>query len=220
MWPSLRPAVSAAPESYGGGVGYQFNNWFRADVTGQYRGNSNFTGLDVVTGTGPAAGLFETDSYTATKSELLFLANAYADLGTWWCITPFVGAGVGTARVSIGNFTDTGDISNGASPPPHSLDYAGTNSKWNFAWALHAGLAYKVTPGLTVELAYSYVNMGNGLTGPSLLIRSSYQHHPRPVLVQRHHIQRCDAGLALGAEHPVGLSAAVGHQGLSELLIT
>ena len=33
--------------------------------------------------------------------------------------------------------------------------------------ALHAGLAYKVTPGLTVELAYSYVNMGNGLTGPS-----------------------------------------------------
>jgi opacity protein-like surface antigen len=152
---------------YGGGVGYQFNNWFRADVTGQYRGKSNFTGLDVISGTGPAAGLFETDSYTATKSELLFLANAYADLGTWWCITPFVGAGIGTARVSIGNFTDTGDISNGVSPPPHSFNYAGESSKWNFAWALHAGLAYKVSPGFTVELAYSYVNMGNGLTGPS-----------------------------------------------------
>jgi len=36
---------------YGGGVGYQFNNWFRADVTGEYRGKSNFTGLDVVTRT-------------------------------------------------------------------------------------------------------------------------------------------------------------------------
>src|ERR1700732_3823108 len=46
---------------YGGGVGYQFNNWFRADVTGQYRGTSSFTGLDVVTGTGPNAGLHETD---------------------------------------------------------------------------------------------------------------------------------------------------------------
>ena len=47
-------------------------------------------------------------SISATKSEWLFLANAYVDLGTWWCMTPFVGAGVGTARVSIANFTDTG----------------------------------------------------------------------------------------------------------------
>jgi hypothetical protein len=32
---------------FGLGVGYQVNNWFRADVTGQYRGNANFHGLDV-----------------------------------------------------------------------------------------------------------------------------------------------------------------------------
>jgi opacity protein-like surface antigen len=151
---------------YGGGVGYQFNNWFRADVTGEYRGKSNFSGLDVVTGTGPFAGFVGTDNYTATKSELLFLANAYVDLGTWWCVTPFIGAGVGTARVSIGNFTDTGDFINGGLQN-HSFDYAGQASQWNFAWAVHAGLAYKVSPGLTLELAYSYVNMGNGLTGPT-----------------------------------------------------
>jgi opacity protein-like surface antigen len=151
---------------YGGGVGYQFNNWFRADITGEYRGNSNFTGLDVITGTGPFAGFVGTDSYTATKSELLFLANAYADLGTWWCITPFVGAGIGTARVSVGNFTDTGDFINGG-VQNHSFNSAGQASQWNFAWALHAGLAYKVSPGLTLELAYSYVSMGNGLTGPT-----------------------------------------------------
>ena len=98
---------------YGGGVGYRFNNWFRADVTGEYRGKSNFTGLDVITGTGPFTGFVGTDAYSATKSELVFLANAYVDLGTWYCITPFVGAGVGTARVSIANFTDTGDFING-----------------------------------------------------------------------------------------------------------
>jgi opacity protein-like surface antigen len=149
---------------FGGGVGYRFNNWFRADVTGQYRGNSNFTGLDVITGTGPLAGFVGTDSYTATKSELLFLANVYADLGTWWCITPFVGAGVGTARVSVGNFTDTGDFIN-AGLQNHSFNYAGSASQWNFAWALHAGLAYKVSPGLTLELAYSYTDLGKGLTG-------------------------------------------------------
>jgi opacity protein-like surface antigen len=149
---------------YGGGVGYRFNNWFRADVTGEYRGKSNFSGLDVITGTGPFTGFVGTDGYTATKSELLFLANAYVDLGTWWCVTPFVGAGVGTSRVLIANFTDTGDFINGGLQN-HSFNSAGTGSQWNFAWALHAGLAYRVSPGLTLELAYSYVNLGNGITG-------------------------------------------------------
>src|SRR5882724_8020420 len=27
---------------FGLGAGYRFNNWFRADVTGEYRGNSQF----------------------------------------------------------------------------------------------------------------------------------------------------------------------------------
>jgi opacity protein-like surface antigen len=147
------------------GVGYQFNNWFRADLTGQYRGKSNFTGLDVVTGVGPFAGFVGTDTYTATKSEFVVLANAYVDLGTWWCVTPFIGAGIGTARVSIADFTDTGDFINGGQV--HSLVYAGASSKWNFAWAAHAGLAYRVGPSLTLELAYSYVDLGSGITGAS-----------------------------------------------------
>ena len=148
------------------GVGYAFTNWFRADVTAQWRGKSNFTGLDVVTGTGPFAGFAGTDAYTATKSEFVFLANAYFDLGTWWSVTPFIGAGVGTARVSIADFSDTGDFINGGAQF-HSLDYAGQASKWNFAWAAHAGLAYRVTPSVTLELAYSYIDLGSGITGPS-----------------------------------------------------
>jgi opacity protein-like surface antigen len=148
------------------GAGYRFNNWFRADVTGQYRGKSTFTGLDVVTGVGPGAGFAGTNSYTATKQELLFLANAYVDLGTWWCITPFIGAGVGTARVAISDFTDSGD-SIGVGGQGRSLNYANSASKWNFAWAAHAGLAYKVNQSLTLELAYSYVDMGTGMTGAS-----------------------------------------------------
>jgi len=148
------------------GAGYQFNSWFRADVTAQWRGNSNFTGLDVVTGTGPFAGFLGTDSYTATKSEFVFLANGYFDLGTWWCVTPFIGAGIGTARVSIANFTDTGDFINGG-VQAHSFNYAGEASKWNFAWAAHAGLAYRVTPNVTLELAYSYIDLGSGITGPT-----------------------------------------------------
>ena len=41
----------------------------------------------------------------------------------------------------------------------------GDGSKWNFAWAAHAGLAYQVSPNVTLELAYSYVDLGSGTTG-------------------------------------------------------
>jgi opacity protein-like surface antigen len=147
---------------FGVGVGYKVNNWFRADITGEYRGNSQFLGTDRNTFVG-GVGM---DTYHATKSEWVVLGNAYVDLGTWWCVTPFIGAGVGGARVSINNFTDAGIVNrfdgNGALP---SVAFGDNVSKWNLAWALHAGLAYQVTPNFTVELAYRYLDMGDGLTG-------------------------------------------------------
>ena len=156
---------------FGVGVGYQFNNWFRGDITGQYRGNSNFKGADVITF--PAGGGVignGIDNYSASKSEWLILANGYVDLGTWWCITPFVGAGVGMSRVTISNYTDNGLVNQAGFPPVPGTYPSGATaaqaSKWNFAWALHTGLAYRVNPNLTLELAYSYVDLGQGTTGP------------------------------------------------------
>jgi len=148
---------------FGLGAGYKFNNWFRADVTGEYRGNSQFFGTDQIAYVGGVG----TDTYHATKNEWVVLANAYVDLGTWWCITPFIGAGVGGARVAINGFTDQNINSNPIQPGPALAGIAfGDNvAKWNFAWAAHAGLAYKVTPNFTVELAYRYLDMGDGLTG-------------------------------------------------------
>ena len=147
---------------FGLGVGYKFNNWFRADVTGEYRGNSQFFGTDRIT----YAGGVGTDTYHATKNEWVVLANAYVDLGTWWCITPFIGAGVGGARVAINGFTDQSiALNGGVGPALPGLAFGDNVSKWNFAWAAHAGLAYKVSPNFTVELAYRYLDMGDGLTG-------------------------------------------------------
>jgi opacity protein-like surface antigen len=73
---------------FGLGVGFQFNNWLRLDATGEYRSRSDFDGLDIINKS-------FTNEYKAKKAEWLFLLNAYADLGTWWCVTPFVGAGIG-----------------------------------------------------------------------------------------------------------------------------
>jgi opacity protein-like surface antigen len=144
------------------GGGYQFNNWLRMDVTGEYRGNAHFHGQQV--------GVFGTvslpDDYNADKSEWLFLANAYVDLGTWWCVTPYLGAGIGTSRNSISSFTDIGATQAGLGGGSIlSTTYGENASKWNLAWALYAGLAYKVAPGLSLELTYRYVNLGSATTG-------------------------------------------------------
>jgi opacity protein-like surface antigen len=151
--------------SYDVGVGYRFNNWFRADVTGEYRGNANFHGSQFSPLNASFPGFAGVDNYSGSKSEWVAMANAYVDLGTWWCITPFVGAGVGMSRNTISGFRDDGVVLNTGFGTSPSTTFAADGSKWNFAWALHAGLAYKVAPGFTVELAYRYINLGDGVTG-------------------------------------------------------
>jgi opacity protein-like surface antigen len=165
---NIDKGFDAAP-FFGLGVGYTVNTWLRFDVTGEYRGAANFHGLDV--GALPvclgAAPCFADDRYTASKSEWTFLFNGYVDLGTWWSITPFIGAGVGASRNTISNFGDLAiclDSSNCAAAGGSDA-FAGTASKWNFAWALHAGIAYQIWRNATIELAYRYIDLGNAKSG-------------------------------------------------------
>jgi opacity protein-like surface antigen len=126
----------------------------------------HFSGTDFasIAGLGPIA-----DTYSAGFTSWVAMANVYVDLGTWWCITPFVGFGVGGAFNQISGLTDFGAI---PSPGVGSVNSAvyfanqANETKANFAWAAHAGLAYKVNQNFTIELAYRYLDMGTALTGP------------------------------------------------------
>jgi opacity protein-like surface antigen len=77
-------------------------------------------------------------------------------------VTPFVG--VGMSRNTIYNFQDACHAC-GGNPANTGLAFAADASKWSFTWTLHAGLAYKVSKNLTIELAYRYVNLGDATTG-------------------------------------------------------
>lgn len=149
----------AAP-LFGLGVGYNINNWLRVDLTGEYRGRANFHGLDVgfTAVPGAAGNNFWPDRYTGSKYEWTFLLNGYIDLGTWYGFTPFVGAGIGFSRNTITNF---GDVNVAVLGDSHSSDA----SKWNFAWAVHAGVGYRVTPATTIEFSYRYIDLGDATTG-------------------------------------------------------
>lgn len=149
---------------FGVGVGYYFNDWLRFDVTAEYRSKANFHGQDI--GALPGGG-FAVDRYTASKSEWTFMFNAYVDLGTWYNFTPFVGAGIGMSYNTIHNFGDFSTCidSTSCAGSGGSDAHAATASKWNFAWALHAGVAYKVTKNFSIELAYRYISLGDAVTG-------------------------------------------------------
>jgi opacity protein-like surface antigen len=137
----------------GFGVGYAWNNWLRFDVTGEYRMKEWFKVTGSYTEFCPGGRCFNV--YEGHHSNWLVLANAYIDLGTWWCLTPFVGAGIGTAYHKFTGVTDVGF-------PTGGFGYTSNDSsKWNMAWALHAGVAYNVTNNFKVEMAYRYVNMGS-----------------------------------------------------------
>lgn len=154
----------------GVGVGYQFNNWFRADVTAEYRTATNFHGTDSYSfpceyaAFGSCAGGFpnkvtRNNFYQGSLSSTVVLANGYVDLGTWYGLTPYIGAGVGGAFNKVRNARDF---------DPSEFGGGGQfddKSKTSFAWALHAGLGYQINERLKLDIGYRYLHIGDVSTG-------------------------------------------------------
>jgi len=159
---------------FGVGVGYQFNRWLRFDITGEYRGDSTFLAQDRYPGGNgtfnvnsnaaainagvPGSFLPGTNEYTADIESWVGLANMYVDLGTYMCITPFIGGGIGLASVSVNGLKDV-------NVPNNSVFYGADHSQTNFAWAVYGGLAYDVNPSVTLDLSYRYLDLGDARSG-------------------------------------------------------
>jgi opacity protein-like surface antigen len=141
------------------GVGYQFNNWFHADVTGEYRTAANYHAIESFTmPTCPFASCF--DNYNASVSSIVGLVNGYIDLGTWYGFTPYVGAGIGFTDNIVRGLTDVGVTEGG-------FGFASDHSSISLAWAAMAGISYAITPNLRLEMGYRYLNLGT-VTGGAI----------------------------------------------------
>src|SRR5262245_51033857 len=144
------------------GVGYAWNNWLRFDVTGEYRADVKFKAVGSYAGAAdfcPGGRCF--DVYDGDHSAIVVLANAYIDLGTWWCLTPFIGAGVGGAFHKTAALSDIGLIAGGSS----AFGFANQDkTSTSYVWAVHAGVAYNVSNNFKVEFAYRYLDMGSADT--------------------------------------------------------
>ena len=136
--------------SLGGGVGYQVTRHFRTDLTGDYWFKSKFEGHTAGT---CGSGGYCTSNDSSRFSALLLLANAYADLGTWNGVTPYVGAGIGGAHVKWDTLVnEDGD---------GRFEHHGAKG-WRFAYALMAGASYCLTDRAKLDVGYRFTRIDGG----------------------------------------------------------
>lgn len=122
------------------GVGYK-SGMLRTDVTLDYLAPLKYQGTVAAPG-----------DVSAKMSAWSALFNGYLDLGTWYRATPYIGGGVGAARVTVSDYAST-------AAPPFAAGLS--NAQWNFAWAGMAGIGYAVSPNVIADLGYRYINYGN-----------------------------------------------------------
>lgn len=145
----------------GGGVGYKFNSFIRFDVTGDWIGPRDYRRTDPssIAGQRPL-------SDTAKLQKYDGLANIYIDLGDWYGITPYVGAGAGFAVF------DPSEHISVANEPVFGAD--NTSSRVKFAWAAMAGVSYQIDQNIAVDVGYRHVDLGRFSTQ---LVGFAIDHH-------------------------------------------
>lgn len=133
--------------SYDGTVGFGYKyQWFRADVVYDRSGPTRVSGFSSLTTDQP--------QYTAKIRSESILANGYVDFGTWGGFTPYVGGGLGVARLKSTNYVDTTDS-------PSTTGVTGQGTSQNFAWAAMAGVAYQVSPSWMVDFGFRHLDLGD-----------------------------------------------------------
>lgn len=154
------------PVSYGVGMGYQFNNFLRADLTtdffsGSLRGGSDIDSPCITAPAGTTCRLGQKADYNAAH----FLANGYVDLGTYAGITPYVGAGAGVTYMNWDSFRTTANCENGTGSCGgqtfDELRVKGGDS-WRFTYALMAGASVDLTNRVKLDLGYRFTDMAGG----------------------------------------------------------
>ena len=164
-------------------------------ASGVYRAAAHYSANESYTaaaGTDTASPAY--DKYDASIRSVIGLVNGYVDAGTWYGITPFAGAGVGVGYVSVKNLTDL-SYGNAYGYGNGGGGFAYDHAQTKFAYALMAGLDMRVTPNLTLELGYRYLDLGNVSSGQINCVSTQFCGHE----VQHYRLAYSD--IRLGARY-------------------
>jgi opacity protein-like surface antigen len=144
--------------TFGGGVGYQINNYLRSDVTFDYLTKSDFEG-STSGSCGVAADCISKDR--ASMRAYSLLANVYVDLGTYAYFTPYVGAGIGATYVKWDKLRNTSCATGNPALCDDSVEHGGKGS-WRATGALMAGATIDVTCNVKADVGYRFRYVDGG----------------------------------------------------------
>ncbi|NKB50887.1 MAG: outer membrane beta-barrel protein [Rhizobiaceae bacterium] len=174
-WGNTSFATTEADDSFdlGIGIGYQINENFRVDLTGEYVFEADFNGTTqgyCDYGAFLAGDLNCSSVDSSSFDAFKLLGNAYVDLGNFSDFTPYVGAGLGGAYVrwddttSENTCTFSGIVACPGGIPATTTTTAtqGGTESWRFAWALHAGFSYDVAHNTKLDFGYTYSRIEGG----------------------------------------------------------
>jgi opacity protein-like surface antigen len=147
--PFSDPTDSSLGKGMTGGLGVGIKtSWLRTDVTIDYASPVKYQGTVAASG-----------DTTAKIQATTALVNGYLDLGSWYRVSPYIGAGAGVAYTRVFDYA-------GPAPP---LTGDTSNKQWNFAWAGMAGIAFAISHNLMMDVGYRYLNIGDVKTGSDAL---------------------------------------------------
>ncbi|MEM1039558.1 MAG: outer membrane beta-barrel protein [Pseudomonadota bacterium] len=174
------------PLAWGVAAGYQLNSFARAELgfnhfvglqsssrTSQDCGTEDITSTDAFGNTVITATPITGNCYYAANAEpsaVSVMANVYLDGPEFWKVTPYVGAGVGTAFVSWNDF-EAGNYCSGTAPSDcgqtggaglneFSTGTFNTEGEFAFAYNLMIGGGIKLSKNMTLDVGYRYTNIG------------------------------------------------------------
>lgn len=137
-----------------GAVGYGFANGLRLEAEAGFR-QVSLDELDIEQdgGLGAALGLGSVNGLTVPadgrESALSVMGNVWYDIGTGTPLTPYVGGGIGLARIALDDVKVSGVT---------IIDDRDTV----FAYQLGAGAAYALTPKVSLTLDYRFFGTADG----------------------------------------------------------
>ena len=176
-----------AAATFGIGLGYQFSNGIRVDVTGDYIAPQEYSARPW--NYGQATGSFTNgvDPFYTGKAKMkresaVAMVNAYYEFSNFGNFRPYLGAGIGVAwnRIDDATYYDEylyqNVLNSGYSFPNQNIPGQFTQESkdsTNLAWALMAGVAYQLTDRIDLDIGYKYLNLGDCRTGGVLYTDNS-----------------------------------------------
>lgn len=158
-----------AAASFGGGVGYRFNDYLRADATLDFFRTTMRGGTAcplMIRTDADHGGPFNSDCHydeNATADIWAPMVNAYVDLPSMGAITPYLGLGIGAAFVDYGTLKGKEVCSDCTSPTyvPYNSTQEGLSS-WRLAGSAMAGFSYRLSDNFLLDTGYKYTRVGKG----------------------------------------------------------